>query len=56
MSRTIVGTPAELVDTIGQYRDAGFDDFILLGMTLGKDAERRSEQYDRFAAEVAAHL
>ncbi len=56
MSRTIVGTPAELVDTIGQYRDAGFDEFILLGMTLGKDAERRSEQYDRFAAEVAAHL
>lgn len=54
--RSIVGTPAELVDTIGQYRDGGFDEFILLGATLGKDAERRNAQYEKFAAEVASQF
>ena len=35
------------------YADAGFDEFILLGVTLGRSAAERRESYERFAAEVA---
>lgn len=54
--RAIVGTPAELVEQIGQYQADGFDEFILLGTTLGKHADGRHAQYEKFAAEVISQF
>lgn len=50
--RSIIGTPAEISDTMGRYRELGFDEFIVLGATFGSSAEQRREQYERFAADV----
>ncbi len=54
--RSIVGTSAELVEELGAYAEAGFDEFIVLGLTLGKDAAQRRDGYERFEADVAAQL
>jgi len=54
--RAIVGTPAELVEQIGQYQADGFDEFILLGTTLGKHADGRQAQYEKFASEVISQF
>ncbi len=52
--RSIIGTPAEMNETMGRYADLGFDEFIILGVTMGKDQAERREQYERFAAAVGA--
>jgi alkanesulfonate monooxygenase SsuD/methylene tetrahydromethanopterin reductase-like flavin-dependent oxidoreductase (luciferase family) len=52
MSRAIVGTPAEIRDRIGEYEAAGFDEFVVFGLSLGDTAGERRESYERFAAEV----
>ncbi len=54
--RAIVGTPAELVEQIGQYEADGFDEFILLGETLARNADGRYAQYEKFAAEVISQF
>ncbi len=54
--RAIVGGANQLVDELGAYGNAGFDEFIVLGVTLGRTAEQRRDSYERFAAEVAAHV
>jgi F420-dependent oxidoreductase-like protein len=51
----IVGTPAEVVDVVGAYRDAGVDELIVPDFTLGT-GERRTETLDRFREEVASHF
>jgi F420-dependent oxidoreductase-like protein len=51
----IVGTPSEVVDIVGQYRDAGADELIIPDFTLGSMARRR-ETCDLFITEVASHL
>lgn len=51
----IVGTPAEVVDIVGAYRDAGVDELIVPDFTLGT-GERRTETLVRFNEEVAAHF
>ena len=51
--RSIVGTPAELVDTLGRYVELGFDEFIVPDFTLGRDAAQRADGYARFWSEVA---
>jgi len=51
----IVGTPAEVVDVVGAYRDAGVDELIVPDFTLGT-GERRIETLDRFREEVAPHF
>jgi len=51
----IVGTPAEVVDIVGGYRDAGVDELIVPDFTLGT-GERRTETLTRFHEEVAAHF
>ena len=53
-TRSIIGTPAEVAETVGRYGELGFDEFILLGMTLGATPAERREQYERFAAVVGA--
>jgi alkanesulfonate monooxygenase SsuD/methylene tetrahydromethanopterin reductase-like flavin-dependent oxidoreductase (luciferase family) len=52
--RSIVGSPEEIAETVRGYGDLGFDEFIVLGATLGSSASQRREQYERFAAAVGA--
>jgi len=51
----IVGTPAEVVEVVGRYRDAGVDELIVPDFTLGT-GERRTETLARFREEVASHF
>jgi F420-dependent oxidoreductase-like protein len=52
---SIIGTPAEVVDVVGAYRDAGVDELIVPDFTLGTGS-RRAETLDRFRHEVAVHF
>lgn len=47
----IIGTPSEVADVMGEYRDAGVDEFIFPDFTLGDD---RNDVFDLFQSEVAA--
>jgi F420-dependent oxidoreductase-like protein len=49
----VVGTPAEVQDVIGAYRDAGVDEYIIPAFNLGPP-ERAVETLQRFSEEVAA--
>jgi alkanesulfonate monooxygenase SsuD/methylene tetrahydromethanopterin reductase-like flavin-dependent oxidoreductase (luciferase family) len=49
----IVGTPDEVVDIVGRYREAGADELIVPDSTFGSLA-RRKDTYDLFMEEVAA--
>ena len=53
-ARSIIGTPDEVAETIGGYAEIGFQEFILLGVTLGSTPAQRREGYERFAAAVGA--
>ena len=50
--RGLAGTPAEVIDQIGQYRDAGADEFIVPAFTFGS-LERGKDTCDLFIKEVA---
>jgi alkanesulfonate monooxygenase SsuD/methylene tetrahydromethanopterin reductase-like flavin-dependent oxidoreductase (luciferase family) len=54
--RSIVGSPSELVDTIGAYGDLGFDEFIVPEWNFGRELADRLAKIDRFRTEVAAHF
>ena len=54
--RTIAGPSEHLVEQLGRYVQAGFDEFILPDFTLGRTFEERTEAMHRFQAEVAAQL
>ncbi len=56
LSRSIIGTPVQLVETIARYADRGFDEFIVLGHTLGQDAIERQQNFHRFSAEISSHF
>ncbi len=49
----IVGTPSEVADIIGAYRDAGADEIIIPDFTMGS-MPRRKDTCDLFMQEVAA--
>lgn len=51
----IVGTPSEVVDIVGRYRDAGLDELIIPDFTMG-GMSRRKETCDLFLEEVASHF
>ena len=51
----IIGTPAEVADTIARYRDAGADELIVPDFTLGP-TPRKKDTCDLFMAEVAPGL
>jgi F420-dependent oxidoreductase-like protein len=51
----IVGTPSEVTDIVGRYRDAGLDELIIPDFTLG-DSGRRKDTCDLFLSEVASHF
>jgi F420-dependent oxidoreductase-like protein len=53
--RAIVGTPSEVTDIVGRYRDAGAGELIIPDSTLGPLAARK-DTCDHFIEEVAAHF
>jgi alkanesulfonate monooxygenase SsuD/methylene tetrahydromethanopterin reductase-like flavin-dependent oxidoreductase (luciferase family) len=54
--RAIVGTSAEIVDVMGEYADAGLDEFALPDFNLGKTTTQRMESIERFHEEVVSAL
>jgi F420-dependent oxidoreductase-like protein len=48
----VLGTPEQMIDTIGQYADSGTDEFIVPDFTLGP-LEQRKTSMDMFINEVA---
>ena len=54
--RSIVGTNAELVDTVGRYAEAGFDELIVPDFTLGNTAEERAAKYGKFHDEIVSQF
>lgn len=54
--RSIVGTPSEVVDRLGELAAIGVDEFIVLDTPLGRTPAERREGYERFWSEVAALL
>ncbi len=51
-TRSIAGSPDQIVDTIGEYAELGFDEVIVPGFNLGSDAAQRQEFFERFMADV----
>jgi F420-dependent oxidoreductase-like protein len=51
---TIVGTPAEAVEVMAAYRDAGVDELIVPDWSLGRDPGAKRAAMDLFMGEVAA--
>lgn len=51
----IVGTPGEVVEIVGQYRDAGADELIVPDWTMGP-MSRRKDTCDLFIEDVARHF
>lgn len=51
----IIGTPSEVVDIVGRYRDAGVDELIVPDWNLGP-LERRRDTCDRFLDEIASQF
>lgn len=52
---TIVGTPAEVVDIMGAYREAGVDEVLIPDFNLGDPARKRAT-LDLFINEVVPHV
>jgi F420-dependent oxidoreductase-like protein len=53
--QAVVGTPAEVVELLAAYRDAGADEFIVPEWNFGP-MSRRKDTLDLFITEVAPHL
>jgi alkanesulfonate monooxygenase SsuD/methylene tetrahydromethanopterin reductase-like flavin-dependent oxidoreductase (luciferase family) len=51
--RSIAGPVGHLVDEVGRYAEAGFDEFIVPDFTLGATAAERSDNLRRFRSEIA---
>jgi F420-dependent oxidoreductase-like protein len=51
----VVGTPSEVTDTIGQFAEAGADEFIVPDFTMGS-LNRRKDTCDLFIEQVAPNF
>jgi F420-dependent oxidoreductase-like protein len=51
----VLGTSEQMIDQMGEYRDAGVDEFIVPDFTLGP-LEQRKDSMDMFITEVAPGL
>ncbi|MGZ4767785.1 MAG: LLM class flavin-dependent oxidoreductase [Ilumatobacteraceae bacterium] len=54
--RAIVGSTAEIVDVIGQYAEAGLDEFALPDFNLGASPAQRREKIELFHEDVVSQL
>jgi F420-dependent oxidoreductase-like protein len=52
---SVIGTPDEVVDIMGRYRDAGLHEFIVPDFTLGA-MQRRKDTCDLFIEQIAPPL
>ena len=50
--RSVIGGPEQISASIAEYRERGFDEIIVPDFSLGADASRRRESYERFVEEV----
>jgi F420-dependent oxidoreductase-like protein len=49
---SIIGTPAELVDIVAAYAEAGVDELIIPDFNLGRDPARKRDTMDLFMEQV----
>jgi len=56
VDRSVVGTPSQLVDAVGQYKEIGFDEICVPDFTMGQTPSERSDNYEKFWNEVAVHF
>jgi probable F420-dependent oxidoreductase len=54
--RSVVGTPSQLVDAVGEYKELGFDEICVPDFTMGATPEERLEKYGVFWHEVASQF
>jgi hypothetical protein len=54
--RSVLGTPSQIVDAVGQYKELGFDEICVPDFTLGNSASERLDSYATFWNEVAVHF
>ena len=54
--RSVLGTPAQLVDAVGEYKELGFDEICVPDFTMGATPEERLEKYGIFWTEVASQF
>jgi alkanesulfonate monooxygenase SsuD/methylene tetrahydromethanopterin reductase-like flavin-dependent oxidoreductase (luciferase family) len=54
--RAIIGSIPQIVDVIGQYAQAGLDEFALPDFNLGESPAQRRETIERFHEEVVSAL
>lgn len=54
--RSIVGSKDQLVDTIGEYGDLGFDELIVPDFTLGATPAERIERFREFQSDVVSQI
>ena len=54
--RSVVGTPAQLVEAVGEYKELGFDEICVPDFTMGATPEERLEKYGIFWTEVASQF
>ncbi len=54
--RAIIGSSAEIVDVMGQYAQAGLDEFAIPDFNLGTEQAKRKEAIHRFHEEVVSQL
>jgi probable F420-dependent oxidoreductase len=54
--RSVVGTSAQLVDAVGEYKELGFDEICVPDFTMGATPEERLEKYGIFWHEVASQF
>ena len=54
--RSVLGTPTQLVDAVGEYKELGFDEICVPDFTMGATPEERLEKYGIFWNEVASQF
>jgi alkanesulfonate monooxygenase SsuD/methylene tetrahydromethanopterin reductase-like flavin-dependent oxidoreductase (luciferase family) len=54
--RSIAGPVDQIVEQLGAYVEAGFDEFIVPDFTLGTTAEERFDNLRRFSSDIAGQL
>jgi len=54
--RSVLGTPSQIVDAVGQYKELGFDEICVPDFTLGNSPSERLDSYATFWNEVAVHF
>jgi alkanesulfonate monooxygenase SsuD/methylene tetrahydromethanopterin reductase-like flavin-dependent oxidoreductase (luciferase family) len=52
----IIGTAAEIAETMKQYIEIGLDEFVVSDHTMGRDTNEKRDNMDRFLDEVVLGL